>query len=94
MPDGAAGNAMSNAMEKSGLIDAGICQAVRTGEESGSLGQSISYVADVLDEENAELLAMATKLIEPLILIGMGVVVGVVAVSLFMPLFDVTAAIR
>jgi type II secretory pathway component PulF len=89
-----AGNSMSGAMEKSGLIDPGICQAVRTGEESGSLGQSISYVADVLDEENTELLSVATKLLEPLILIVMGVVVGIVAISLFMPLFDVTAAVK
>ena len=46
-----------------------------------------------LDEENAELVGVTTKLIEPVILIGMGVVVGIVAVSLFMPLFDVTAAV-
>jgi type II secretory pathway component PulF len=50
-------------------------------------------VADVLDEENTELVGVATKLVEPLILIGMGVVVGIVAVSLFMPLFDVTGAV-
>ncbi|MFH0982686.1 MAG: type II secretion system F family protein [Planctomycetota bacterium] len=89
-----AGNSISLAMEKSGVVDAGICQAVRTGEESGSLGESISYVADVLDEENGELVGAATKLVEPLILIGMGVVVGIVAVSLFVPLFDVSSAIR
>ena len=87
------GGSISSAMEDSGLIDASICQAVRTGEESGNLGGSISYVADVLDEENGELVGVLTKLIEPLILIGMGVVVGVVAISLFMPLFDITSAI-
>ena len=87
------GNSISQAMEKSELLDAGICQAVRTGEESGSLGGAISYVADVLDEENSELIDVVTKLIEPVILIGMGVVVGVVAISLFMPLFDITAAV-
>jgi type II secretory pathway component PulF len=37
---------------------------------------------------------VATKLLEPLILIVMGVVVGIVAISLFMPLFDVTAAVK
>jgi type IV pilus assembly protein PilC len=87
-----AGNSLSQIMERSELVDASICQAVRTGEESGSLGESISYVADVLDEENTELVGVATKLLEPLILIGMGVVVGVVAISLFVPMFDVTAA--
>ena len=87
------GNSISQAMERSSLIDASICQAVRTGEESGSLGGAISYVADVLDEENGELIGVVTKLIEPIILIGMGVVVGVVAISLFMPLFDMTSAV-
>ena len=87
------GGSISSAMERTGLVDASICQAVRTGEESGSLGGAISYVADVLDEENGELVGVVTKLIEPVILIGMGVVVGIVAISLFTPLFDVTSAV-
>ena len=48
----------------------------------------------MLDETNAELVNTTVKLIEPLILIVMGVVVGGVAVSLFMPLFDLTSAMR
>ncbi|MCP4591125.1 MAG: type II secretion system F family protein [bacterium] len=87
------GGAISAALEQSGLVDASVCQAVRTGEESGNLGGAISYVAEVLDEENTELVGVMTKLVEPVILIGMGVVVGVVAVSLFMPLFDITSAV-
>ncbi len=88
------GGAMSAAMEASTLVAPSICQAVRTGEDSGKLGESISYVADILDEENGELVNAAMKLMEPLILMGMGVVVGIVAVSLFMPLFDLTSAVR
>lgn len=87
------GNSISSAMEATELIDPSICQAVRTGEESGSLGGAISYAADVLDEENAELVDVVTKLIEPMILIVMGVIVGAVAISLFTPLFDITAAV-
>ena len=52
------------------------------------------YVADVLDEDNEELLNTVTKLFEPTILILMGVVVGFVAISLFLPMFDVTSAIQ
>ncbi len=87
------GGSISSAMEGTKLVDASICQAIRTGEESGSLGGAISYVADVLDEENGELVGVVTKLVEPVILIGMGVVVGIVAISLFTPLFDVTSAV-
>jgi type II secretory pathway component PulF len=80
-------------MDNGKLIGPSIVQAVRTGEQSGRLGEAITFAADVLDEENTELLATATKLIEPMVLIGMGLVVGIVAISLFMPLFDMTAAV-
>ena len=88
------GRSISNSMETSGLIVPSLCQAVRTGEESGSLGEAMTYAADVLEEDNTELVEAATKLIEPLILIGMGLVVGVVAVSLFLPMFDITSMVN
>ena len=88
------GETISGPLETSSLVSPSVIQVVRTGEESGRLGESIAYVADVLDEENTELLNAVTKLIEPLILIIMGVIVGAVAISLFMPLFDMTAAVQ
>lgn len=88
------GNSFSDALERSRLIDPAICQAVRTGEESGSLGSSMSYAADVLDEDNTELVNTVTKLLEPMIIILMGVIVGAVAISLFMPLFDITTMVN
>ncbi len=74
-------------------MNAAICQAIRTGEESGNLGGAMSYAADVLDEDNTELLNTVTKLLEPVILIVMGVIVGGVAISLFLPLFDMTSLV-
>jgi type II secretory pathway component PulF len=88
------GGQFSTACESSGIIEPYICQAIKTGEDSGNLGMAISYSADMLDEGNTELVQAATKLIEPLILIGMGLVVGTVAVSLFMPLFDLTSTMH
>ena len=89
----AGGNTLSDALESSGLIDPAICQAVRTGEESGNLGQALTYAADVLDEDNVEVVSAATRLLEPAILIVMGVIVGAVAISLFLPLFDITSMV-
>lgn len=90
----AAGNTLSDALESSRLIDPAVCQAVRTGEESGNLGGALSYAADVLDEDNVELVNAVTRLLEPIILIVMGLIVGVVAVSLFLPLFDMTSMVN
>ncbi|HRX83810.1 MAG TPA: type II secretion system F family protein [Phycisphaerae bacterium] len=87
------GDSISGALDAGKLINPSIVQAVRTGEQSGRLGEAVSFAADILDEENTELLGTATKLIEPMVLIVMGAIVGTVAVSLFMPLFDMTSAI-
>jgi type II secretory pathway component PulF len=88
------GGEISSAFEGCTFIEPYVCQAVHTGEQAGSLGGAISYCADMLDETNQELIDTVMKLIEPIILIGMGFVVGGVAISLFLPLFDMTSALR
>ena len=88
------GSTFSDTMEASGLIDPAVCQAVRTGEESGNLGGAMTYAADVLDQDNTELVNTVTRLLEPAIIIVMGVIVGAVAISLFMPLFDITSMVQ
>ena len=88
------GGRLSTAFEASTIVEPYICQAIYTGEDSSSLGASMSFCADMLDECNEEFITMVTKLIEPLILIIMGFVVGGVAISLFVPLFDMTSAIK
>ncbi len=88
------GGQLSTAFAESELMEPYICQAVRTGEDSGNLGEAMTYCADVLDEGNTELLNVLAKLLEPAILITMGAVVGGVAISLFLPLFDLTSAMK
>jgi type II secretory pathway component PulF len=48
-------------------------------------------IADFLDEENDTTVRSLTTIIEPLILIVMGLCVGFVAVSMFLPMFDLTS---
>ncbi|MDO8631936.1 MAG: type II secretion system F family protein, partial [Phycisphaerales bacterium] len=88
------GGRLSTTFESSGIVEPYICQAIHTGEDTGNLGEAITFCADMLDETNEELINLIMKLLEPLILIVMGAAVGGVAISLFMPLFDLTAGIR
>lgn len=90
----ASGGHPSAAFEASGLVEPFICQAILTGEETGNLGGAMTYCADILDESNEELIKAGVRLLEPLILVCMGVVVGGVAISLFLPLFDMTSALK
>ena len=87
------GQSVGESLARHPLIPATMSSAVATGERSGRLADSLLFLADYLDEENSQMLAAMTRLIEPLILIFMGVIVGAMAISLFLPLFDVTAAV-
>jgi len=86
------GQSVGESLAKHPLVPATMSSAVATGERSGRLADSLLFLADYLDEENSQMLAALTRLIEPLILIFMGVIVGAMAISLFLPLFDVTSA--
>lgn len=88
------GRQLSSVFENTNLVEAYVCQAIHTGEDSGNLGGALTYCADMLDETNAELIDTGMRLLEPVILIGMGLVVGTVAISLFLPLFEMTSAMR
>ncbi len=74
------------------LVTPSVCEAVRNAEKSGRLGSVLMSVADHLDEDNELVVKSLTSIIEPVILIVLGIVVGFVAISMFLPLFDLTSA--
>ncbi len=88
------GDSVGDALAQSKLVPPTMVSAIATGEQSGQLGKSLIFLADYLDEENTEAIGTLTRLAEPLILILMGAVVGAIAIALFLPLFDLTAAAR
>ncbi len=86
------GDTVGETLSREPLVPPTMAAAIATGEQSGQLGQSLLYLADYLDEENGETIGTLTRLVEPFILIVMGAVVGLIAIALFLPLFDLTAA--
>lgn len=85
------GEPLSAAFTDEKLIDSSVYQAVHSGEQAGRVGAVLTSVADYLDEDNDVVVRSLTTLIEPLILIFMGGIVALVAMSMFMPMFDLTA---
>lgn len=86
------GNSLSAAMRRFRFVPVTVITAVSTGEQSGKLGEALDFVSLWLEEESSALVTGFTRLLEPLILIGMGVLVGSVAIALFLPLFDLATA--
>ena len=85
------GEPISAVFSKSELIIPSVSEAMRHGEQNGQVGPILLDMADFLDEENQAILKTAMTMLEPLILIVLGFVVGFIALSLFIPLFDLTA---
>ncbi len=86
------GGNISSAFADPALIHPSVCEALRSAERSGQIGPVLLSMADHLDEDNEILVKSAASIIEPLILMVLGVLVGAVAISMFLPLFDLTAA--
>lgn len=86
------GENISTAFADPSLIHPSVCEALRSGERSGKIGAVLLSMADHLDEDNEILVKSASSIIEPVILMVLGIIVGGVAISMFLPLFDLTAA--
>jgi type II secretory pathway component PulF len=87
------GQPISSAFKDSSLINPSVYEAIRSGEQSGQVGSLLLELADFLDEENETTLKTLTSIVEPVLLVVMGAMVGVIAMSIFLPLFDVTEMI-
>ena len=66
---------------------------VATGEQSGNLGKVMARVAEYYSAQLTKRLAMLSKLAEPLMLLIMGVMVGVLVSSLILPIFKLSRAV-
>lgn len=84
----ASGGRMGRTLAQASLVEPVVASAISTGEENGRLAESVEFVSSWMDEENTQLVTAATRIVEPTVLAGMGVVVGLVAMALFLPLFD------
>jgi len=85
------GEPISTTFTSSDLITPSVAEAIKSGEASGKVATSLLVMSDMIDEENEVLIKSLTGVLEPLILLGMGVLVGFMALSIFLPLFDLTA---
>lgn len=68
-------------------------QLIEVGEESGTLEEMMNKSADYFDEEVDTQVSVIQTLLEPIVIVVLGVVVGILLISMYMPLFDMSANI-
>jgi type IV pilus assembly protein PilC len=85
------GRPLSRSLEETGVFPELAYEMVEVGESTGALPAMLTSVAEFLEEDVQTALAAALSLIEPVILIVMGVVVATVLIALYLPIFSLGA---
>jgi type IV pilus assembly protein PilC len=71
-----------------------VAQMVRIGEESGELEKMLGKIADFYEDEVDAAVQALTSIIEPLMMIGVGCMVGVILIAMYMPMFKMLTLIK
>lgn len=83
------GKNIAGPLEESGVFPPMVTQMIKVGEETGDLPVMMDKVAEFYEEEVATLTKGLTALIEPLLLVGVGILVGGMLIALYLPIFTV-----
>ncbi len=88
------GDSISTALSKHAIFPAMVIRMLTAGEQTGKIDSMLERVADFLDEEVETTLAGLTSLIEPLLIVFLGVVVGGIVICMFLPIFNLANIIN
>jgi len=87
------GTGLAAALERAGMFPPVLVHMAAVGEETGRLSEMMSRVADSLDFEVDSTLGRLTTLLEPFVIIIMGIIVGFIVLAVLLPIFQINAAI-
>ncbi|NPV72431.1 MAG: type II secretion system F family protein [Pelotomaculum sp.] len=80
-------------LEESGFFPPMLIDMVSVGEETGQLSSLLSQVADFYEEEVATMTKGLTSMLEPVLLITIGIVTGSIVISIYLPIFTVVTSV-
>lgn len=94
IPHVTAGSSLADALGGSSVVPPLVLEMVSVGESSGSLQEMLGHVADLFDAEMDTRLTALAAVIEPIIMIGMGLVVATIVIIMYLPIFHLSAVVR
>jgi len=88
------GRSMSDPLLESGVFPSMVCSMIAVGESTGALDIMMEKIADFYDDEVDQSVKNLTDMIEPFMLVFLGVVVGGLVISMYLPIFSMAGAIQ
>lgn len=89
-----AGNKISKVLLKDNVLPPAVTQMITAGEESGKLGEVLDEVSAYYGKQLKDNIKTATGLIEPIMILFMGGVVGFIAMSIILPIFKMSSIVK
>jgi general secretion pathway protein F len=92
--DIAEGKSLANSLEQSKLTTPVAARMLRVGERSGDMGEMMERIATFYDNELARAVDILTRLIEPVLMLVIGLVIGFIVVLMYFPIFELAGSIQ
>lgn len=89
----AEGQTMADPLIETNVFPPMVCQMIAVGETTGALDVMLGKIADFYDEEVDQAVANLTSLIEPFMLVFLGVTIGGLVIAMYLPIFKIASAI-
>ena len=89
----AEGRTMADPLTESGVFPSMVCQMIAVGESTGALDDMLIKIADFYDQEVDQAVENLTSLIEPFMLVFLGVTIGGLVIAMYLPIFKMAGAI-
>lgn len=84
------GKLLADPMQESGFFPSMAVQMIKVGEETGQLGKMLKHVAEFYERNVAEFMKRIGTIIEPVMLVFMGGIIGTIVLAMFLPMFSLT----
>lgn len=88
------GRTMSEPLAATGVFPSMVVQMIGVGEQTGALDQMLNKIADFYEEEVDVAVSGLTSLLEPIMMVGIGGMVGFILIAMYMPIFDIAGAVK
>lgn len=87
------GTSLARPLEQSGVFPPMMTRMIAVGEQTGELEEMLDKVADSYDQQVETTLSALTSLLEPIMIVVMGGIVGFIVMAILLPIFDITSTI-
>jgi len=88
------GRTMAEPLMETGVFPSMVVQMIGVGEQTGALDSMLNKIADFYEEEVDVAVAALTSMLEPIMLVVMGGIVGFILISMYMPIFEIAGQVQ